>query len=76
MKNFRFNGKLYGINIRYYNNDNCSIMDKSYYKNNKREGEYIYYYYPSGKIVYKYYYKNDKIEGDFIVYDDYGKRIG
>ncbi len=33
MKNFKFNGKLYGINIRYYSSGNIYI--KCYYKNSK-----------------------------------------
>jgi hypothetical protein len=37
MKNFKFNGKLYGIYIDYH--ENCLI--KCYYKNDKREGDIL-----------------------------------
>ncbi len=57
MKNFEFNGKLYGLYIIYFWNGN--IMKKCYYKDNKLEGEYILYY-ESGNLYYKCYYKNGK----------------
>ncbi len=60
MKNFKFNEKLYGINIRYYWSGN--ILIKCYYKNGLLNGEYIYYYY-DGKISGKLYLKNGKKEG-------------
>jgi antitoxin component YwqK of YwqJK toxin-antitoxin module len=71
MKNFKFNGNLYGLNIRYsWNGD---IMEKCYYKNNKREGEYKYY--KNCKIWDKCYYKNDKRKGKFIGYCEDGNFI-
>jgi antitoxin component YwqK of YwqJK toxin-antitoxin module len=60
------NGKLHGIcNIfeKYYN----IIYVKCYYKNDKREGEYIKYY-TSGNIFEMSFYKNDKREGEYIKY--------
>ncbi len=57
MKNFKFNGKLYGINIIYY--VDWEIFYKCYYKNDKLEGEFISYY-ENGKIWYKCYFKNGK----------------
>ncbi len=46
MKNFKFNGKIYGIYIDYRKNGN--IFEKGYYKNNKRY--FITYYYENGNI--------------------------
>jgi antitoxin component YwqK of YwqJK toxin-antitoxin module len=50
MKNFKFNGKLYGINITYY--ENGKILRKCYYKNDTIQGEYFLYY-ENGKIWFK-----------------------
>jgi antitoxin component YwqK of YwqJK toxin-antitoxin module len=66
MKNFKFNEKLYGINIIYYKSKSGEISIKCCYKNGKREGEYIYY--ENGNIWYKCYYKNDNLEGEYIKY--------
>jgi antitoxin component YwqK of YwqJK toxin-antitoxin module len=66
MKNFKFNGKFYGINITYYENGKLvSVI------NDKRKEGYIKYY-VNGNILEKCYYKNDKIEGECIEYYDNG----
>ncbi len=41
MKNYKFNEKLYGKYIEYFNGNIYIICN---YKNDKREGEYISYY--------------------------------
>jgi antitoxin component YwqK of YwqJK toxin-antitoxin module len=68
MKNFKFNGKLYGINIRYYEND--KIWKKFYCKNGILIGLYFQYHINSN-ISHKCYFKNG-IEIEYIVYYENG----
>ncbi len=61
MKNFKFNGKLYGINIEYYEHVCGTILSKRYYQNNLLNGVNTQYYYSSGNIHIKCCYKNGKL---------------
>jgi antitoxin component YwqK of YwqJK toxin-antitoxin module len=76
MKNFEFNGKLYGIFIEYYDHINGKILSKLYYQNNLLNGVNTLYYYSSGNIHKKCCYKNGKREGKFIKYHENGNIWG
>jgi antitoxin component YwqK of YwqJK toxin-antitoxin module len=52
IKKCKFNKKLYGINIRYY--ENGKNVNKCYFKNDKIEGKFIYrkkIYFIEGKFI-------------------------
>ncbi len=65
-------GRKQGLWIYFNDKYEGGIVQKGYYKDGKKEGEWIVYY-PNGNIKTKSFYKNNRIYGPVITYYKNGK---